>query len=93
MQTHYKESSELWYTFTGWKNSSMTFCALKSSDVEQTPAGTDAAAVWAFTPELLGGGACRFWILLWVPVGDLNSLHVKMTATAKPAMAPTDREF
>ena len=79
-------------TFTGWKNSSITFCALESSEDEHTPEGAKVVVDWLLTPELLGAGACRLGCLLWGPLGDLNNLQVKIIATANPARAPTDRE-
>ena len=41
------------HTFTGWNNSSTTFCALKSSEDEQTPEGINVAFDWVLIAELL----------------------------------------
>lgn len=79
-------------TFTGWKNSSTTFCALESSEGEQTPEGTSKVLDCELTPELLAVADCRFRCLRWDPLGDLNILQVKKIATARPATAPMERE-
>lgn len=88
----FRSGQQMMLTFTGWKNSSTTFCALKSSDEERTPDGINVEFDWVPTTELLVVGACRFGRLCWGPPGDLKSLHVKTMATARPAIAPTDRE-
>ena len=44
-------------TFTGWKNSSTTFCVLKSSEDEQTPEGINVGFDWVLIAELLVVGA------------------------------------
>lgn len=44
-------------TFTGWKNSSTTFCALESSEDEQIPEGINVTFDWVLTAELLVVGA------------------------------------
>ena len=80
------------FTFTGWKNSSTTFCALASSD-DETPAVVNVAFEGPLVPELLDAGACLFGCLLRGAAGVLNSLHVKTIATAKPAIAPIERVF
>lgn len=79
-------------TFTGWKNSSITFWALESSEGEQTAGGIKFTLGWIWMPELLlvGGGAWRLGCLLWGPLGDLRSLQVKTIAMASPAKAPAD---
>lgn len=81
------------FTFTGWKNSSITVCALESSEDELTPPeGNEFASGWLLTPELLlGPGAWRLGCRLRGTPGVLISLHVKITATASPAIAQTDR--
>lgn len=76
---------------TGWKNSSTTFCALESSEGGQASEGTTGAFEWELTPGLLGVAPCRLCCLLWDPAGDLNSLQVKIIATARPATAPIER--
>lgn len=44
-------------TFTGWKNSSTTFCALKSSEDKQTPEDVNVGLDWVLVEELLAVGA------------------------------------
>lgn len=77
-------------TLTGWKNSSITFCALESS--EDAAEDITLAFEGLLLPASLGAGVCRLTCLLWVPLGDLNNFQVKTIATASPAIAPTDRE-
>lgn len=75
------------HTFTGWKKSSITSCALKSSDDAEAPEDS-AAAACTLTPELLALAGCRFGCLLCGAFG--NIFQVKIIATASPARAPTE---
>jgi len=48
------------FTFSGWKNSSTTFCALESSEGEQASEGTAAKFESVVTAGLLEEAPCRF---------------------------------
>lgn len=63
------------------------------SSEDETPEVVNVAFDCELMPELLDAGACLFGCLLWGPLGDLSSLQVKTIATAKPAIAPIEREF
>lgn len=75
------------HTFTGWKKSSTTCCALESSDDAEAPEDS-TVAVCILTPELLALEGCLFGCLLCGELG--NIFQVKTTAIASPARAPTE---